>query len=439
MTNPSSADIAARIEQPLPTEVSAHSAGWFSRSRSYPIFSLQWFRYRTLALGLMVTILCGMMLMSMLVGSDAPALRIVKATLNVFLRGWFLILLGPGLAVWVRRQGWPEKKERAALIAAILLGLAAAFGLGKLTGYLLHPGANEPKYRFTAATVIREADPSEERALRDAAGQGGRVQPEAQPLDDEGRTLPYYFGQFVEWFMRFWLGSVFQLLMFFRQQRQLKEVLQKQALAKAEAERNQAELKLSVLAAQIEPHFLFNTLAGVRSAIASDPQRAIVIVDHLVDYLRATIPKLRSDGGSSQGRLAAQLEAARAYLGLMRARIPRLSFEIDAAPDLQTASLPPLTLISLVENAVKHGIEPKVGQGFIRVQARRLQTEQGEQLEVSVHDDGVGFGGSSSGTGIGLANIRERLAALYGCTGGLTLKARPEGGVAAIITVPLRF
>ncbi|MDK2123029.1 sensor histidine kinase [Parachitinimonas caeni] len=437
MTNPSSADIAARIEQPLPTEVSAHSAGWFSRSRSYPIFSLQWFRYRTLALGLMVTILCGMMLMSMLVGSDAPALRIVKATLNVFLRGWFLILLGPGLAVWVRRQGWPEKKERTALIAAIFLGLAAAFGLGKLTGHLLHPGANEPKYRLTAATIIKDAEPGSTSATRPSE-QNVRPATGEQP-DDGGSTLPYYFGQIIEWFMRFWLGSVFQLLMFFRQQRQLKEVLQKQALAKAEAERNQAELKLSVLAAQIEPHFLFNTLAGVRSAIASDPQRAIVIVDHLVDYLRATIPKLRSDGGSSQGRLAAQLEAAKAYLGLMRARIPRLSFEIDAAPDLQTASLPPLTLISLVENAVKHGIEPKVGQGFIRVQARRLQTEQGEQLEVSVHDDGVGFGGSSSGTGIGLANIRERLAALYGCTGGLTLKARPEGGVAAIITVPLRF
>jgi sensor histidine kinase YesM len=162
------------------------------------------------------------------------------------------------------------------------------------------------------------------------------------------------------------------------------------------------------------------------------------MVDHLVNYLRATIPRLRSDGGSSQGRLDAQLAAAEAYLGLMRARIPRLGFEIDVDPSLAGVRIPPMTLISLVENAVKHGIEPKLGPGHVTVSAARVETATGPQLCLSVMDDGVGFGGTTSGTGIGLANIRERLQGIYGDAAGLSLTSVAEGGVCATIHLPIR-
>lgn len=199
--------------------------------------------------------------------------------------------------------------------------------------------------------------------------------------------------------------------------------------------RQVSEAQMQMMQAQVEPHFLFNTLAGVRSAILTEPERATAIVDHLVDYLRATIPQMRNDGSSGQARLKQQLEAASAYLGLMHARIPRLSYSVDS--EVVDAALPPLMLISLVENAVKHGVEPKIGPVHVAVFAKQLQQDGLAMLELTVADNGVGFAGSSSGSGIGLANIHERLASMYGKRASLVLKALPEGGVAATILLPL--
>ena len=218
-----------------------------------------------------------------------------------------------------------------------------------------------------------------------------------------------------------------------RERAGLAALAREQELAHAQAQRREAELRLSVLAAQVEPHFLFNTLAGVRSAIATDPARASDMIDRLADYLRAAIPRLRSDGGA-QATLGGQLDIVRAYLGLMATRMPRLSFAIDVPAALLAAPFPPLMLISLAENAVKHGVEPKVGPVRITVTARLV--EQG-RLEVTVADDGAGFGASTGGSGLGLSNIRERLQKMYPARAALTLHARPEGGVAAIISVPM--
>jgi signal transduction histidine kinase len=234
-----------------------------------------------------------------------------------------------------------------------------------------------------------------------------------------------------------WLGGLTDLVAFVRQRGKLDDVLRDQALRRADAARVEAELRLSVLAAQVEPHFLFNTLASVRSAIVSDQARAAAIVDHLADYLRATIPQMRHEAASGSVPLARQLDAVRAYLALMHERMPRLAFAVEAEPGLETAPVPPLMLISLVENAVKHGVEPKTGPARITVSARRAIDAGVEMLELEVRDDGVGFGSATSGAGIGLANIQERLAGLYGNKAGLTLKALPEGGVAAILRLPL--
>lgn len=235
-----------------------------------------------------------------------------------------------------------------------------------------------------------------------------------------------------------WLGGLFDLVGFVRQRGKLVDVLQKEELKRAQAARNSAEMRLSVLAAQVEPHFLFNTLASVRSAISTDPQRAAQIVDHMVTFLRSTIPQMRDDAASATVRLATQLDSARAYLALMHERIPRLQFSVEAEPELTQASIPPLMLISLVENAVKHGVEPKIGPARIDVRARRIDAQE-PMLEVCVSDDGAGFGDAASGGGIGLANIQERLRSYYGQRASLTLKALPEGGVAAILRLPLSF
>jgi sensor histidine kinase YesM len=172
----------------------------------------------------------------------------------------------------------------------------------------------------------------------------------------------------------------------------------------------------------------------VRSAIATDPARASEMIDRLVDYLRAAIPRLRGDGGSAAATLAGQLDIVRAYLGLMAARMPRLAWTIEVAPELLTAPCPPLMLISLAENAVKHGAEPKIGP--VHIDMRALRTADG-RLEITVADDGAGFAAASSGGGLGLANIRERLQQMYGERAALSLKARPEGGVAATLTLPM--
>jgi sensor histidine kinase YesM len=157
------------------------------------------------------------------------------------------------------------------------------------------------------------------------------------------------------------------------------------------------------------------------------------MIDRLVDYLRAAIPRLRSDGGA-QATLGGQLDIVRAYLGLMAARMPRLQFSVDAPVDLLNTPCPPLMLISLVENAVKHGVEPKIGPSRVDVKADR--TGDG-RIAVTVADDGAGFGTAPAGSGLGLTNIRERLQQMYQGRASLALKSRPEGGVAAILTFPL--
>jgi hypothetical protein len=236
--------------------------------------------------------------------------------------------------------------------------------------------------------------------------------------------------------VQLWLAGGLALWGLQRERQALAALQRERELASALASRREDELRLSVLAAQVEPHFLFNTLAGVRSAIATDPARASEMVDKLSDYLRAAIPRLRSDA-PGQATVAGQFEIVRAYLGLMAARMPRLSFDMQSSDDLLGARCPPLMLISLAENAVKHGAEPKIGPVHIDVRAER---HADGRLCITVADDGVGFGGSDgAGSGLGLANIRERLAQLHPGRAELTLQQRAGGGVVASLVLPLEW
>ncbi|MFN7777506.1 MAG: sensor histidine kinase [Betaproteobacteria bacterium] len=386
-----------------------------------PIFGPTWWRRRSLVLGGLC--LAAFVLLAIAVGQEADEVARGIRTFVDAVFWLFVVVIGPGLATWVAHRPWPLARKAAALIAAILLPIAAtAFLRPAWEDWVKRAIPTDPNKPVFIVWTFRfganiDKEPSETPA--DAA-----KQPTASP--DRMADLQ------INAVLAFLLGGGLALIGHFPQQRRLAEAQRRRELAAAQAARREAELKLSVLAAQVEPHFLYNTLAAVRGAVASDPARAVTLIDRLADYLRLTIPRLRADGEAQGATLGRQLEIVEAYLALIHARLPRLAVSVQVPPELAGARFPPLMLISLAENAVKHGIEPKVGAARIEVAAQRA----GEVLAVSVCDDGVGFTGSGGGSGLGLANIRERLAQLYGERAALTLVARDAGGVCATISVP---
>jgi sensor histidine kinase YesM len=187
--------------------------------------------------------------------------------------------------------------------------------------------------------------------------------------------------------------------------------------------------RLRLLQAQVEPHFLYNTLANVQALMRNDPADAEAMLGHLIDYLRRSLP--RTDTALST--LGEELERSRAYLAILKLRMgERLALEIDVAHELLPTPLPPMMLQTLVENAIKHGLEPKPAGGHVWIFARR---DDG-RIAVTVADDGCGFDVSGGGTGIGLRNVRERLRLLFGSAASLTVAANAPAGVAATISVP---
>lgn len=201
-------------------------------------------------------------------------------------------------------------------------------------------------------------------------------------------------------------------------------------LRRAALEKQRQEARLQLLQAQIEPHFLFNTLSNIRRLCQSDVAGGRQMLGQLTRYLRAALPKFRVD----EATLADELEMVTAYLGLQKTRMGgRLRFEIQVPDELRDARMPPMMLATLAENAIKHGIGPLAEGGSIRISAA---AESGE-LKLIVADDGCGFA-SGSGSGVGLANIRARLKELHGARAELIIAAGVPRGVVATIALPLR-
>ena len=197
----------------------------------------------------------------------------------------------------------------------------------------------------------------------------------------------------------------------------------------ATLERKLMEAQMATLQAQVEPHFLFNTLALIGQLIETDPPEAARIHACLIDYLRATLPQMRSSGGGTLGK---QVELSRAYLAIMQARMKeRLAVSFEVPDFLASAPFPPMMLQTLIENAIKHGLEPKIEGGHIQVSA----TVDGATLRVDVRDNGAGFD-VHAGDGVGLANIRERLHLLYGSAAELVIEAPAGGGASTSIRIP---
>ncbi len=205
------------------------------------------------------------------------------------------------------------------------------------------------------------------------------------------------------------------------------------ALARAQAaQRQAAETRLKLLESQLEPHMLFNTLANLRALIALDPARAQDMLDRLIAFLRATLGASRTP----MHPLSAEFDRLADYLALMQVRMgDRLRVELSLPAALAGVAVPPLLLQPLVENAIKHGLEPQRGGGLIRVEAAR---EAGD-IVLRVADTGVGPAPTArapaEGSGFGLAQVRERLATQYGPAASLSLAPGPDGAGGTIVTL----
>ena len=202
-------------------------------------------------------------------------------------------------------------------------------------------------------------------------------------------------------------------------------------LERSELERNALDARLRLLQAQVEPHFLFNTLANVQALVDIGSPQAPKVLASLIAYLRAAVPRMHEPGTT----LGQELELVRAYLELMKMRIPdRLDFAMRVGPAASAQQCPPMTLLTLVENAVRHGIDPSEEGGRIEIEARMNDG----RCVVRVTDTGVGLAAAGGGLGTGLSTLRERLELAFGGDARLTIAALEPHGVRAEIDMPAR-
>jgi sensor histidine kinase YesM len=200
---------------------------------------------------------------------------------------------------------------------------------------------------------------------------------------------------------------------------------------KARTERIEREAVLAnlrALQAQIEPHFLFNTLANVTSLIDPDPAKARRMLESFIRFLRASLGATRLESTT----LGAERELIASYLEVLQVRMEgRLRYSLDVPPDLESYPLPSLLLQPLVENAIRHGLEPKVEGGEVTMRARR----EGGKVVVEIADSGVGFAPTTRG-GVGLTNLRERLRLLFGDSASLEISDAPGAGSRVSVSLP---
>jgi signal transduction histidine kinase len=256
----------------------------------------------------------------------------------------------------------------------------------------------------------------------------------------EWRTATgFRLGKVLEDLALLWIVASIMIKITYKGQMQAREEAV-QASAHAEAEqlkRQLAEARVATIQAQVEPHFLFNTLASIDHLIQVDPVKASQMQKNLIALLRAAMPNLR-ESQQSLGTLGQELDMVRPYLEIQKIRMEdRLDIHMDVPQGLWSAELPPMMLQSLVENAIKHGIEPQAEGGRLQIQA---QVRDGH-LDIEVSDTGVGLGlvNKEASTGTGLQNIRERLHLHYGAQAGLELLAQPQGGTVARLRLPYRL
>ncbi len=394
------------LDRPLPPEVVAGGSRWLGW-RAYPVYSWPWLWRRALVFAAVI----GLFAAFSALGTGA-ALKdwgtALAGAAHLFVAFLVISQAGPLLACLARRARWPLRIERVAVVGAILAGIALSFVADRwASGYVEREIKPALEQRGNVQVVLRRAEAPEPPTLSPA----------------NALLLAAIYAL---------LGGGLGLRAYFAEPGRLAELARERELRELRRREREADLRLSLLQAQVEPHFLFNSLASLRALIRSDPARAERGLDALVAHLRATIPKLREGEGALQSTLGQQLDICTSYLDLMQVRMgDRLRYAVELDPALRALPFPPLLLISLVENAIKHGIEPKRGLGEVRIEAHA----QDGRLRIRVLDDGAGLR-AGLGAGVGLANVREQLALRYGEQARFSLGAR-DGLTRAEIEIPL--
>ena len=395
------------IDRALPADVVAEGSQGWSRYRRYPVFSWPWLVGRTRIFAISLG------LFAVLVGFgngivDQDYARATRAALYMFTGFISIATIGPVLATWVRHRRWPWRRERIMVIAVLAIGIGASYLVDDWT-------SSHIKLELQASLHFRE--------------QIKQVPKLSEAEQRVGKALGLVIGCMFYALLGGWLA----LRGYFAQHSRIETNLRQSELDEARLRGREAERRLTLLQAQVEPHFLFNALASIRALVGPSPRRAEDALDALVAYLRSAIPVLREGDNEASSTLGRQVDLCAAYLELMRVRMgERLAFSVDVPEALRARPFPPLLLISLVENAVKHGVEPQPGPGDITVRASMA----GESLVVRVIDDGAGLRAGVGG-GVGLANVREQLALRFGDRASFALTGSREGGTVAQIVVPL--
>ncbi|MFK2931842.1 histidine kinase [Dyella agri] len=316
-----------------------------------------------------------------------------------------VVSAGPLLATLIRYRRFPVIVERVLVVLAILLGLwlgaIALNWVGAYHAYLMQ--AFSGHHMRTSWFGL---------AVSNFLGSTVNASVFALVLAGGGYATIYYLGE----------------------QRRIAQFAAARQIENLREERNAADMRLALLQAQVEPHFLFNTLASVRSLIASEPGRAATTIDALAAYLRIALPRIRTTG-IEEATLGRQIDLCLGYLEIMKVRTAgRVKVHVDASDEVRALPFPPLILLTLVENAMTHGIEPKPGPGVIGIIA---STADG-LLSVRIEDDGQGLQPGTT-PGLGLSNVRAQLHDRFGTRARFEIASRTGGGVSACIHVPLAF
>jgi len=324
----------------------------------------------------------------------------------------FIVALGPSLAAMVRNAAWPRRREVAGVVACVAIGIVASWSARTLA----------LEYHDQ---LMGEGFTTLDRVVHLFGGDW----PIHSLLENGTDLLATLTVHAVG-------GGALALRSYLDEPRRLRNHAEQRELAQLRLSNLAAEARLAVLQAQVEPHFLFNTLATASATIDTDPARARDLILALSQYLRATLPSWRGGASPVRPTLAEQFDLCRRYLEVMALRLGgRLTFVVSLPETLATVPFPSLLLISLVENAVTHGIEAK--SGAVRIELRaQLSRDDPTELEVLVIDDGVGLDeGLVEGTGI--SNVRSQLAMLHGAAARFRLESPPEGGARASIVLPM--
>jgi hypothetical protein len=300
--------------------------------------------------------------------------------------------------------------------------------------------------------AVREAVREAHDAITEAAGEARQAAEEARQAAAEGKggdkdavTVNISagrkrhvarLGDSLPDFALLWIAMSIILKISYKGRLQA-EVKAAQATETAESEslkRQVVEARMAAMQAQVEPHFLFNTLASIDHLIETDPPRASKMQKNLIALLRASMPTMREANAHGVRDLGREMAVITPYLEILKVRMEdRLAATIDVPEGLRSAEFPPMMIQSLVENAIKHGLEPKPEGGTLTVKAEIVHGK----LAVTVADTGLGFAkAATAGTGIGLNNIRERLLLLYGSKATLTVAENTPSGTKVTITVP---